>query len=631
MSTFFGLFHRNLDIASNVEADRVLQSLCYWDPDRRGCITRGAVALGHAMLWNTPSSEHEILPAAKDAVLLTSDTRLDDRETLAAKLGLPAAHLEGITDSELLLSAYAAWGTDMAEHLVGDFAFVIWDEKTQTMLCVRDQIGIKSLYYYLDDALFFCANDLHAFTAMPQIALKIDEHALTNYFMNASLTLSESTLYHGVKKLPPAHVMTVSEGAHQSERYWKPVRKCTETLPDAVAYARQLRTLLEQAVSDRLRTRYPAASHLSGGLDSSGVAAIASQILRSRGLTLKAYNWVPEPRAGDDVRDREWSNSALVADHGSIDHRYMTLDGEAIYTYISHHDVAEGDSAGFWYEYAITAKARANNVRTMLTGWGGDEMTTYHGNAYYANLLRSGKFYRLLREIYARAKKRRGLRHLLAMLYFELLLPYVNRGLYCAMPWTRCNKPEYSAYFTDHWKQLLTQSAGQQPLITMQPYTTIFKHMQAYLDNGHLQGRIESWGAIGRMNRMEYVFPLLDKRVVEFMMNIPEEHFVQHGVGRYLFRLAVADSLPEKIVWDKKQTEINRTRHLWKISLNAYRKICQDLIREKHVSHYADLDTLSRELEAMDEETIPTSRAREFSKIISILLCEKKYRSDKIQ
>lgn len=608
----------------------MLQSQCYWNPDRTHGITRGAVAFGHAMLWNTPASKHETLPVDKGAVLLTSDMRLDDRESLASKLGIPVDTLPKTTDSELLLKAYAVWGSNMAEYLVGDFAFVIWDENTQSILCARDHIGIKSLYYYLDDTLFFCTNDLHVFASIPQITLRIDERALVNYCNNASLTLKESTLYQGVSKLPPAHVMTVSAASHEIRPYWKPVKKDMDTLLDARAYARQLRALLEQAVSDRLRTDYAVASHLSGGLDSSGVAAIASQLLRANGLTLRAYNWVPEPKAGDDAREREWSSSALVAEHGAIDHHYMTLDGEAIYHYISGHDAAEGDSAGFWYEYAITAKARTNNVRTMLTGWGGDELTTYHGNAYYANLLRSGKFKRLLRELYARVKKRRGFRHLLAMLYFELLLPFVNRRLYCIMPWTKCQKQKSPEYFTRHWKQLLMKNSKKQPLITMQPYTTIFKHMQAYLENGHLQGRIESWGTIGRMNRMEYVYPLLDKRVVEFIMNIPEEHFVQNGVGRYLFRLAVADTLPEKIVWDRKQTEINRTKHLWKISLRAYRKICRDLLEEKHVSHYADLDKLCRELDALDANTIPTSRARELSKIISILLCEKKYRSDKI-
>jgi len=143
MSGFFGIFNRNRKPVERTMAEKMLEKMSEWEPDESDLWIDGSMALGHAMLWNTPESKYEHLPLQKYAYILTMDARIDNRDELAKELDLPDCPMSEIGDSEFILAAYQKWGEECPKHLLGDFTFVIWDTKKQQLFCARDPLGIK--------------------------------------------------------------------------------------------------------------------------------------------------------------------------------------------------------------------------------------------------------------------------------------------------------------------------------------------------------------------------------------------------------------------------------------------------------------------------------------------------------
>lgn len=206
MSGFFGIFNRNGKPVEEEIVDNMLEAMSYWDPDEKAVRMDGPVALGHAMLWNTPESKYEHLPLKQDAYILTMDARIDNREELAKEIELPDRPMGEIGDSEFILGAYKKWGEECPKHLLGDFAFSIWDTKKEQLFCVRDHVGIKSLYYYLDENKFIFSNDIRSIIEYPDIDTKYNDDAMALYIMTCDVLHSEWTFYQNIIKLPPQHI-----------------------------------------------------------------------------------------------------------------------------------------------------------------------------------------------------------------------------------------------------------------------------------------------------------------------------------------------------------------------------------------------------------------------------------------
>jgi asparagine synthase (glutamine-hydrolysing) len=607
MSGFFSIYNRNGNPVVAETVDSMLDGISWWQPDDRGVWHSGEVALGHAMLWNSPQSKLEHLPAKENFTVVTMDARLDNREELAKHLGIADRFPDQIQDSEFIAYGYRKWGEDCPRYFIGDFAFVIWDKRKQHLFCARDHVGVKQFYFHLTDTLFVCANDLKALVAHPHIKKELNDEAVANYLVNGELISSELTFFKDVRKLSPAHSMTISNSDINKRCYWKLEDAPKVKLPDREAYAKHLFELLERAVYDRMRTAYPVAAHLSGGLDSSSIAVIAARKLRKKEERLLAFNWLHTPGENDDSAHYEWSNSRLVAEEEDIDHHYVSLTADDIYHYMGSRDLVYGDFLRFWYEYPVRENVRKREGRTILSGWGGDELATYHGQAYYADLFSRGKIINVLKELKARVSKpnKTYLRQMSGAFYHNICLIFAPRSIYHRMPRNRSFPNPLFPFVKKEFLPVVEKELEKPSVLTMQPQRTIRAHMLAYWRNGHLQSRIESWAAAAVPMRLEYSYPLLDKRIIEFVAGVPADCFVHKGTGRYLFRSAVSSLLPEKIVWANAKEERRRVERLASLTLSA----CKMFMREdegfniKH-SDYIDHGKLQDSLEKLDIRSI---------------------------
>ena len=302
MSVVFGIFNRNKKSVGESTVQVMNNALSYWEADDKGNWSEGSVFLGHRMLWNAPESKQEHLPHTispdNQTLVITIDARLDNRETLAEQLEMRDIPLGKITDSDLILAAYQKWGEACPKYLLGDFVFVIWDAAKEQLFCARDHMGIKPFYYHLSDDLFVFSNDIRGVIAHPQISEKYNERAIS-MFMAAfpGFFDKKDTFFNEIQKLPAAASLTISKEDVSESIYWS-VDDIPKVQYDTYEeYVEKLRDLLADAVHARLRTVYPAASHLSGGLDSSTVAVLAARELEkptkaaARELTCFQGSW----------------------------------------------------------------------------------------------------------------------------------------------------------------------------------------------------------------------------------------------------------------------------------------------------------------------------------------------------
>jgi asparagine synthase (glutamine-hydrolysing) len=597
MSGIFGIFNRNGKPVEEKIVDTMLDAMSYWDPDERNTYIDGPVALGHTMLWNTPESKYEHLPLNKDVYILTMDARIDNRAKLIKELELPNRLLEEIGDSEFILAAYQKWGEESPKHLLGDFSFVIWDEKKQQLFCARDHIGIKPFYYYLDNEKFIFSNNIQGIISHPKVVKKFDDKAVAIYLREGQLMDSDLTFFESVYQLHPATTLVVSAEDVKRNTYWKIEDSPPVNYNSIEEYSDKLRELLEDAVHARIRSCYTVASHLSGGLDSSSIAVLAARYLASEEKLLYTYNWIPLPETGEDPDYWEWKNSKKIADLENINHCNLNMNVCDIADIYESIDISGNDTITFWYEHLVQKAAKKHNVRTMLSGCGGDVLISYNGYMYIAGLFWKGKIKRVLSLLYADVSKTRyPWLNLIRKFYRQVIVPILPEQLNCIINNFYCTPKNPLIYVHQNFRDLFKKFKFNKKVLN-----TIGVHedqLSSY-SYGHIQTRVDSWNASGFSNSIEYCYPLLDKRIVEFALGVPDELYRYKGKGRYLFQQAVQGIIPDEIRLSNTKYEPKRVNIFYNLLYRTQKNWINNIKKHnKHsTSEYINLNQFLKEME----------------------------------
>ena len=237
----------------------------------------------------------------RDAGLVAiADARIDDRDALCDTLGVPRAQRASIADVELILRAFAKWGSDCPRHLLGDYAFCVWDTAKRVLFCARDHIGARPFYYASENGRFVFASAVEAVLAAPGVPDALDETMVATHLGSVGVSATH-TFFRAVYKLPPGHALAVEAGrpfdpagTPRLERHWLPEHAPLVPRASDDAYAEQCLELYQRAVRDRLRGG-PVGAHVSGGLDSSSVTVLAARALRDQERPPPvAFTWLPD-------------------------------------------------------------------------------------------------------------------------------------------------------------------------------------------------------------------------------------------------------------------------------------------------------------------------------------------------
>jgi asparagine synthase (glutamine-hydrolysing) len=279
MSGIAGIYYLDGRPVERTDVERMVDSIAHRGPDGSGVWTDGSVGLGHRMLWTTPESLHEKLPLTNKTgdFTITADARIDNRDELFSTLNFNGRPRETIADSELILAAYEKWGEQCPEKLLGDFSFAIWDKRNQKIYCARDPIGIKPFYYYFKEGKFRWSSEPKAIFEDKAISKEPNLPLICLYLLNR-FDEREETLYKDVYRLPPSHFMVFENGQLRKGQYWDVDPNYSIRYKTDEEYSEHFLSLFKDAVKVRLRSHGPVGALLSGGLDSSSIVCTAAKL-----------------------------------------------------------------------------------------------------------------------------------------------------------------------------------------------------------------------------------------------------------------------------------------------------------------------------------------------------------------
>ncbi|NBV24101.1 MAG: asparagine synthase [Proteobacteria bacterium] len=475
-----------------------------------------------------------------DELHLLLDGRLDNLTKLAAELGL-----QGVAGPDVLLHAYRRWGLDFPKRLLGDFALALWDARNRRLVLARDVAGYRPLHYWAERGEFRFASEARGLFAFGDIPLVINETKVAQWLTRTEI--GGPTFFRNIFSVPSGHTLVFERERVVLHDFWAPENIPLLRLAHPREYAEGLHSVLDQAVAARIGNETKVGSHLSGGLDSSSVTASAARLLAKRGGTLTAFTAVPASPM-DDSRfrgrfcDERSHASATAAMYPNLRHVLIPnnasgllgpldrMSGAAEYPQLNPGNL-------IWF-HAILMEARQRGLRVLLTGANGNFSTSYDGRRALSTLVGSRQW--LMATRLARALHRRGQkwRPLISQIVRPLLPEFLRR-------WHRRSPLR------------VEDATGLRPEFALAQGITPERFLELARD---LEGRaLRIWSlrrldfgmhaaAAQRLAGIEMTDPTSDRRVMEFCLSVPEEHFIRDGMPRSLIRDAMADRLPEMVL-----------------------------------------------------------------------------------
>ncbi|WP_461427205.1 asparagine synthase-related protein [Gymnodinialimonas sp.] len=480
---------------------------------------------------------------------IVADARLDNRGELCEQLGLEAGRRDTLTNETLILMAYQKWGTACADRLLGAFAFIICDTVRGRIFCCRDHMGFRPFFYHNGPDAFVFASDLEAVLACPLVP-KRRNMPLVAAFLQEDTYYAEKrqTFWQDIVKIPPAHHVTVQGSTEALVRHWSLDDVAPVRMARHADYVDALSDILGNAVACRLSDALPMGCHISGGLDSSVVAGIATGILAPQGRSLAGYSWSPDPKT---LRGTEHELIDLLCNHLSIKCNYIDLTPEHFAACYSK-DFTRVPQEMMLRESLVQDQAIADGTQVILSGWGGDECITGHGWGLEAELLLSGKLPTLWSEFMAskRASAARFPRtwyQILGRLWRTISLPMLPDGAARWIMGTTLSKNAMCFLQPDIIQRYAADMEAMRGR-TLRPRPGVQRNQWTWLDNGHLTRRIEAWAINGARRGVDYRYPLLDRRVLEFGLGLPGTQFIRNGKKRAIMRDVARQVTPPELV-----------------------------------------------------------------------------------
>ncbi len=559
MSGIFGIL--NFDGAPVVAGDveRMGTALGHRGPDRTEIWRHASVALGHGLMRITAEDRLDAQPLhdAAAALTLVADLRLDNRSELGRAFGVGTQALADLPDSALLLMAYRKWGDDCAQYLLGDFVFALWDARRRKLLLGRDHVGQRSCYFHCGKRSFLFASEIKALWTHAEVPRALTESGIARMLMHDMAPRHGSTNYEGIEALTGGTVMTVDGAGTSTHRsYWTPHADPAHIGRSESYYIEAYRAVLGEAVACRLRrTIAPAALLMSGGYDSSAVAALAGPVCSAQNRKLVAVcSAMPADYSGSIRHARQWIELCR-RDMPHLDVRYVARDAQNL---LSDLELSfrqnDGAAAYHFVSRALYAAAAAAGARVILDGHGGDQTLHPRGGAALARILAGGEVgrffheFRCLRQMTGRSFSRTMKGDVLA-----LLLPGVFRAWRrirhgAALPWR--DQPVNADFAR---RAMAEGSIEIDRLRTSGRATTdVQAKMHAALVR-HVVGAKST--AAAAAHGLEPARPFFDKRVVELALAIPPDLHVKNGRNRYLACRALTDLYPPEFQTRSRQND----------------------------------------------------------------------------
>jgi asparagine synthase (glutamine-hydrolysing) len=509
----------------------------------------GIAAFGHAMLHTTAESRHEPQPLVDAQLAIVADVRLDNRAELLSLLHIRG---ESVGDAALILEAYRNWGRQCVQRLEGDFAFAIWNQRERSLFCARDPFGVKQLVCaQLAGKVFAFATEVRALLAFEEIPPDLDEKRIAD-FLAVYFDDPERTFHRAIRRLPGGCSLTLRDGDVTIERYWSPERVSPLQFRGAdrdARYAEGFREHFVRAVRERMRAAHlsEVGAMLSGGLDSTSIACVARDELRSsHDAALPVFSWIFSDSMESD--EREFQEAVIAA--GGM--RPVTLDSAQLdaspWTDI---DVLLPDGPVYapnhYLNNVAAREARGIGVRILLDGTGGDS-TVSRGRGRYHELFFRGRAITLARELRALARLR-GTNESLPRLFFgNVAAPLLPPPILAAALRLRGRAPLSHAPLKLLTPRMREVSGASKAKAATWSLSARREHL-AQLTSPMLADGLELLDRSMAMHRVEGRYPFFDRRLAEYCLSLPADQKLADGYSRIVARRAMAGVVPDAVRW----------------------------------------------------------------------------------
>ena len=479
------------------------------------------------------------------------------------------------SDTEVLVEAFALWGKAFVYKLNGMFAMAIYDTQDEVLWLFRDRLGIKPLYYYMDDELFAFSSELKSLRKLSKHkgSFHLNKQAL-NYYLRLGYIPEPHSIYSEIKKFESAHMGAVTSYGFSKECYWnidKKVNKQVHT--DEAKAKKQLRSLLESSVNYRLISDVPFGTFLSGGVDSSAVTAIA-QSLRDTPINTFSIGFKEA-----DYNEAEYA--AKIAKHlGTHHHEFMVSHTDAMQhvdEIIQTYDEPFADSSAI--PTMLVSRLARKHVTMTLSGDGGDEQFMGYGAYQWAKRLDNPLLRGLKGPLGLALSKTKSNRNKRAALMFDYHKHTHMPSHIFSVEQYFFSESELDDVLNDEYKHNLLfeqHKLDRQLSVSEQQALFDIKH---YLKDDLL---VKVDRASMRYS-LETRVPLLDHRIVEFTLNLDEKLKIRNKETKYLLKQVLFDYVPQKF-FDRPKWGFSMPIRLWLQNELSY--LVDDYLSEAVIEKY---------------------------------------------
>jgi asparagine synthase (glutamine-hydrolysing) len=567
-----GIIQTNPSLFTADHLKKMTDALAHRGPDGEGFWRNddGAVLLGHRRL-----SVIDLTAGGKQPMLylnryvIIHNGEIYNYIELKDELQKKGYRFQTKTDTEVIVAAYDCWKEDCLFRFDGMFAFAIWDEKEKILFAARDRLGEKPFFYYRDNEKLLFASEMKALWAAG-INRTANLKMLFNFIAigyTGNPNRPEETFYNNIAKLPPACFIKTDmrSNGFQVVKYWDIEAMDPDEIKDDEA-VEEFSTLLQTSVRRRLRSDVAIGSSLSGGLDSSAIAAITASLIASP-PQFTAFTAVFSGSEKD-----ESACAKKIADKFSL--RHCTIDVSANdlindFEKLCYHQEEPFDSASVLAQYKVYGLAKQHDTKVLLDGQGADEILAgYHKyyKWYWQELFQKRK---LLRSGELKAAKENGiaenfgLKNIIASLFPDLASVFLEK------------KYVLNALRRRDLTREFVQQQSKEAYYTAPPYF----NLNGVLYFNTIQYGLEELLRYADRNSMahgrEVRLPFLNHELVEFLFTLPAKFKIRNGWTKWLLRKSMENKLPSEITWRLDKTGFEPPQKQWM----EHKKV-QEIIQE---------------------------------------------------
>ena len=561
---------------------RMLSLLRHRGPDDEGIFVEGPVGLGNVRLAIIDLSPSGHQPMANEAcveqgrsdksIWITFNGEIYNFPELRERLEKRGHRFSSKGDTEIILHLYEDYDTDCVRHLRGMFAFALWDGCKKRLFLARDRVGKKPLYYFHDQNTFIFASEIKAILEHPEVPRRVNLKAIPLYLTYGYVPAPVS-IFEGIHKLPPGHIMTVQDNKLEVSQYWDLCYPHDQsTARPEEDYIEELRSLFKEAVAIRLISDVPLGAFLSGGVDSTAVVAVMSELM---GRPVKTFTI---GFAGEPSFD-ELKYARLATEHYGTDHHEFVVEPTAIEDLLPrlvwHYDEPFADSSAI--PTYLVSKLTREHVAVALSGDGGDELFAGYERFAAAQLAETYRktpqfvqrsLARLLRALPESTSYRGFVRR--ARRFVESApLPLLERYL----GWVAVFSDDLTESLLaddqeidvrEHFATHLNRAENLDPISQL-----LYLNTKTYLPEDLL---IKA-DRMSMANSLEARSPFLDQYLIQFAADVPASLKLKGLTTKYILKKALRGLVPQEI--------IDRPKHGFGVPVGKwFRADLKDYVRE---------------------------------------------------